>query len=268
MMNNSQESLSWLLWILVFIFLTITFEKLLHTRLFHLRYITPAAYIATIGSAEEHPFHRTGRTFLSSLFIALIVTGTLVSIFSYYEGTRADYMDVDVTLAEITLGIGCTTPVDLGTFIGNGDSGPQSDAHSTLCTVMSTNPSGYALHWNLAGHGTGTSTGSLLSSTEETIPSLQSTTPILWPMSASTLGWGARLASKSTTVDSTLFGVDGVSELWSTIGTGSTLLATRTDRTSVGGDQETIGFRAAIGSALSRPAGVYDTSIVFSVITP
>ncbi len=265
------ESVAWSLWIVVALLLFVRFEQWFYARLFGHPPLSLATYsVAMVFSSGERGLRV--RHLLHSLILALVVTAMLLSIFSYYEGTRAENLDIDVTIAERTLALSCTTPVDLGTFIGNGDSGSQSDDHSTLCTVFTTNVSGYSLHWQMVAPSSGEGTGSLLlSSGEDAIAPLSSSTPIPWPTFGSGVlhQWGARLASKSTTVDTSVWGVDGVSEKWAKVSTGSlTTIATRSDQTSIGGDLQTIGFRAAIDSSVNQTAGTYSASVIFSVITP
>ncbi len=267
--THQVELLSWSLWAIVLLFLFLRFERWLYHRSFGYAPVSVAEYSVALAFASNQRGLRI-RHILHSLLLALTVTAILLAIFSYYEGTKAEHLDVDVTIAERTLALSCTTPVDLGTFIGNGDSGTQSDDHSTLCTVFTTNTSGYALKWQMIAPSSGSGTGSLLSASGDAIPSLLSSTPVTWPAFGSgvTEQWGARLASKSTTVDTSVWGIDGASELWSRVGTGSTTIALRNDATSIAGDQQTIGFRAAIDSSINKPAGTYSASILFSAVAP
>lgn len=202
--------------------------------------------------------------YILNVGILLLLAYIAVMLFEFSRAADTTIRFV-VTSGDTTLS--CSTSVSIGSLQETGDTGAFSTSRAATCTVSTTNTNGYSLTWNVATGSGGTFTGSLISADEERIQPydpLIDGTPETWNVPTDEARWGARLSSTSDTVSTAVWGIDGSSEKWLNVGTGSFTIASRSNANSGNADDELIGFRAEIGSNSSKPAGSYQTTVTFT----
>lgn len=203
--------------------------------------------------------------------IAGVILCTGYMLFAQHEGTHAQSNAGSVVGVDVVQGMllfGCSGDGLLGTIQDTGDTGPYQIAHAIHCTITNLqHAAGYTLVWQATGNGT--ASGSMINQTGKLIAPYQPQTagvPELWSVMAAQTAWGGRLSSTSTTVDTARWGIDGISEKWLNVATGSTVLATTSGLTASGGDLESIGMRAQVGADVSQEAGTYTVPVIFTIV--
>ncbi len=189
------------------------------------------------------------------------------------ESSRAATSATSVITLNVTstdLFHGCTSSVSLGTLTDSGDTGAFSVGRSITCTITTPHPAGYTAAWQVLTGSGGTSTGSMAGPGGGRIrpytPAV-SGTPEGWSVPITAAEWGARISSASDVVDTGVWGVDGGTEKWLNVGTGSLTIASRNTATDGDGDALIIGFRAEIGSSVTLPAGTYRVPVTVTAVT-
>lgn len=161
------------------------------------------------------------------------------------------------------LAMTCSPLATIGTVEGTGQK-----TGSGTCTVTTDAYSGYNLSWSVLTGSGGTNTGSLINPDEDIIdpftPAI-SNTPETWSVGASAAEWGARLRSISTDIAAE-WGTDASSEKWLNVRTSARTIVTRSAATPLAGSTEIIQFRAEVGSSVTQPTGVYQTTVTFTVV--
>lgn len=178
---------------------------------------------------------------------------------------RSDTYDLNAgyrqTVSDAYLALTCDDSTDLGFVIPTG----QKTGNIT-CTVATDAEAGYNLAWLVTTGSGGTNTGYLISELENTVAPFHPTvagTPETWSVAPNDARWGGRLSSTSTDTDPK-WGVDGVSEKWLNVGTGSYTIVTRSTRTSLAGSTQVFNFRAEIGSLKIQRPGTYRATVTFT----
>lgn len=165
------------------------------------------------------------------------------------------------TSGEAYIAMDCSAATNLGTIEFEG----QADG-SVVCTVTTDAAAGYSLHWTVATGSGGTATGHMINQFDDLIhaftPSVPGT-PDTWFVDDDDARWGGRLSSASDDAD-VMWGTDGVSEKWLNVGTGGTVIVTRSSATDVGGSSEILEFRVEIGADKTQPSGTYQTTVTLT----
>lgn len=202
-------------------------------------------------------------TFNCIALILIICYAVLVIL----EMTGAAGTTVGVTVTSSSIAMDCTGDVSLGSLERNGDTGAYDVSRSATCTIYALTPAGYTLSWQVKSGSGGTATGKLISGNGRTIDPylpIVASTPETWTVTSGSGAWGGRLSSNSTTVDTSVWGMDGVNEKWLNVGTGSFVIAERTSPTA-GADTERIGFRVDLQPPLVLDAGIYSARVTFTI---
>lgn len=168
------------------------------------------------------------------------------------------------TASEYQISIACDSMVIMGNITGTGQSALTTN--SATCNVDTDNPAGYSLTWKA-------SDVDMISSTEP-LDKINSYTPDsagvpeTWSIDATTSEWGGHLGSASDTVNTTTWGSEDsyTNGKWINIGTTDLEIASRPDRSEIGGDSEVLWFGAEIGANKNQPAGEYDVSITVTAV--
>lgn len=162
------------------------------------------------------------------------------------------------------ISISCASSVPLGTVVGTGQR-----TGSGACVVYTDAYNGYQMGWRVHAGSGGTLTGYLISQSEDVISPFTPGTanvPDTWSVAGADSEWGGRVRSTSTDTAAE-WGVDGASEKWLNVGTGSTrTIVSRNSATALAGSTEIIQFRAEIGASHFQVNGTYQATVTFTVI--
>ncbi len=162
------------------------------------------------------------------------------------------------------ISLSCSSAVPLGTVVGNGQR-----TGSGTCIVLTDAFNGYQLSWRVRAGSGGALTGYLISQNEDFIGPFTPTVanvPATWSVAGSDAEWGGRVRSSSTDTAAE-WGVDGVSDKWLNVGTGSTrVISSRSSATPVSGSVQIIQFRSEIGGSHFQTNGDYQATVTFTVI--
>lgn len=169
------------------------------------------------------------------------------------------------TASEYQISIACDSSVTMSAITGTGKSNLTSN-NSANCNVDTDNPAGYLLTWKA-------SDVDMISSTEP-LDKINGYTPDSagvpesWLIDSATSEWGGHLGSVSTTVNTTTWGSEDsyVNGKWINIGTADSEIASRVDRSEIGGDNEILWFGSEIGANKNQPTGEYEVSITVTAV--
>jgi hypothetical protein len=163
-----------------------------------------------------------------------------------------------------SISVTCSATAAMGSVVGTG----QRTASGT-CIVLTDAYNGYQLGWKVRAGSGGTLTGYLISQNEDYIGPFTppvANVPATWSVAGADSEWGARVRSNSTDTAAE-WGVDGVSDKWLNVGTGSTrTIISRNSATPLAGSTEIIQFRAEIGGSHFQASGDYLTTVTFTVV--
>jgi len=171
----------------------------------------------------------------------------------------AGYRQEESVSSEVSLSCALQAAIGSILFSGTADT-------TFLCTVSTTNPTGYSLNWQVLSGSGGTATGSLIDPLEHTIPPYRPTTadvPETWSVAETASAWGGRLRSASTDTDAK-WGTDSTDEKWLNVGTGSTVVVSRDSATDPSGSTEQLSLRVEIGALKIQPSGTYQTTVTIT----
>jgi hypothetical protein len=190
-------------------------------------------------------------------------------------------MTVDVTIPG-AVSISCDVAVSLGNLSAGTTAGDSSS--KSRCIVITNEPLGYTLKWQMTTGSGGYGTGHLNSYVKNPsspggnggyqiralMPSVGGTPETFTSVSAADVRWAGRLRSESTTTLGAAmpdFGTDSSTEKFLNVGTGSAVSITkRTSATSINGDDEYIQFKAIAGSSNVNAASVYKGTVIVSIV--
>ena len=160
-----------------------------------------------------------------------------------------------------SISLACGFPVALDPIPGVGQ-----ETGSGTCTVITDDPEGYSLTWQVKTGSGGSSTGYMINENEMRIYPYDPTidgTPETLSVGASDARGGGRLSSASTDTDSK-WGTDSTSEKWLNVGTGSYTVVERNTSTDPGGSSEILEYRVEIGSNKIQESGTYETTVTIT----
>ncbi len=162
------------------------------------------------------------------------------------------------------ISLSCSPTAALGTVVATG----QRTASGT-CIVLTDAFNGYQLSWRVRSGSGGALTGYLISQNEDFIGPFTPPTPNVpatWSVAGADSEWGGRLRSSSTDTAAE-WGIDGVSDKWLNVGTGSTrVIASRNSATPLAGSVQIVQFRSEIGGSHFQASGTYQATVTFTVV--
>lgn len=174
-----------------------------------------------------------------------------------------------------TISIGCDTSVSMNALVGTGRS-TINDNNQADCTVITNNASGYKMEWQASTDDMYNSQNDSFAAYAPFDPSI----PEEWTVSSTSSAWGAKLSATSEgynggaggngyTFPGTGWGTDDTYSggMWLNVASSPFQIMSKSFKTDVNGETQSIVFAAEIGADKLQPTGTYTQEVTVTATT-